>query len=169
MTDSPRNAPIPIRSSDVLWVIHVREGATDRHVPTVVLEWGWSAGLSEEELAQVAHGAPRGKATVRTTLEMAKAMHAELGQLIERLEQKVADNPPPPPTPTILDLIMLFVMDECDRTGNKGPFDPREMIDNAEWHTRHEYERVVAAAEEVPALPGETATDWRNRIRTHLG
>lgn len=164
----PEHAPIPIRSSNMLWVILAREGAPDRHVPTVVLEWGWDAGLTDEELAQRAPDAPRGKGTVRTTLDMAKSLHAELGQLIAQLEQRVAANPPPLPTPIWFDLFMLYVMEECVRTGVKERFNPRDVLDNAEWHTRHEYDRVIEAAKELPGRPGETAEQWRTRLRAHL-
>lgn len=136
----------------------------DRGLPTVVLEWGWDAGLTAEDLAHRAADCPRGKASVRTTLEMAKELHAELGALIARLEQKVVENPPPPKTPTAFDLIMLYVMEECDRADVKGSFDPRRLIDDAPWDVREQFHTVVEASATIPANPGESVRDWRDRI-----
>lgn len=52
--------------TDIIWRIHVVKsdvkGAPDS--PCVALEWGWTAGLTEEDLKNYAEDAPRGKDSV---------------------------------------------------------------------------------------------------------
>lgn len=169
----PESNHIPIPSHAVLWNIlaqegpwhvHVREGREDGHLPTVELEWGWDAGLTPEELAQRGADTPRGRGAVRTTLEDARRLHARLGDLLEQLDLKVAENPPPPPTPGVLDLIFLYVMAECERTGERGPFDPRALMQRAPAGTLDTFERVLLAAKELPAEPGESLRAWHARL-----
>lgn len=146
------------------WSVQAREGATDRHLPTVVLEWGWDAGLSAEQLAVQAPDVPRGKATVRTTLEDARRLHAQLGDLLGLLDRKVAENPPPPPTPGLFDLIMLYILEERDRTGASGPVSLRAVMEKAPPETADTFTQVLAAAKDLPATPGEDLRAWHARL-----
>ncbi len=54
--------------------------------PVVELEWGWTAGMSEEELENYADDAPTGKDSVLTTLSMAKGLRGRLDEIIARHE-----------------------------------------------------------------------------------
>jgi len=54
--------------------------------PVVELEWGWTAGMSEEEAGRCAADAPTGKDSVLTTLDMARGLRDRLSEIIARHE-----------------------------------------------------------------------------------
>jgi len=84
---------VPIDDNSIYWMLKAREitGLPKGKQPcggnkVVQVEWGWSAGMSDEELANMADDAPNWKYSVRTTLEMAEEFHKELGDLIARMK-----------------------------------------------------------------------------------
>lgn len=50
----------------------------------VELQWGWTAGMSEEQLANWAEDAPRGYDCVLTNPEMAEELRDRLTKLLEK-------------------------------------------------------------------------------------
>jgi hypothetical protein len=75
----------------IFWRIHARhlpERSQKEKQPIVQLEWGWTAGLSEEDLSNIAEDAPTGKSSVVTNLEFIKLLRDDLNQLIESLEKQ---------------------------------------------------------------------------------
>lgn len=63
----------------------VRESKDDGTL--VELQWGWTAGMSEEDLANVAEDAPTGYESVTTTLDMARELRDKLTKIIEEHEK----------------------------------------------------------------------------------
>lgn len=54
--------------------------------PAIELEWGWTAGISEQDMENHAEDAPTGKDSVFTTLSMAKELRRRLDEIITRHE-----------------------------------------------------------------------------------
>jgi len=84
---------VPIDDNSMFWMLHAREitGLPKGKQPggggkVVQVEWGWTAGMSEEEIANIADDAPDWRYSVRTTLDMAEAFHKELGELITQMK-----------------------------------------------------------------------------------
>ncbi len=83
-------AYVPIESSDVYWAIYVTEPnlpegqlpAGQKHA--IQLEWGWTAGMSEEELKGIAEDSPMGKEHVRITLDMAEKLRDDLTAILAK-------------------------------------------------------------------------------------
>ena len=76
---------VPIDPSDVFWKVYAKELDLPSEKSTVIqLEWGWTAGMSEEELENYAKDAPEGKASVLTTLEMATELRDQLNEIISK-------------------------------------------------------------------------------------
>jgi len=52
--------------SDIAWNVHVRHDPTDEFEDCdYILEWGWTAGMSEEDIKNLADDAPSGCEKVR--------------------------------------------------------------------------------------------------------
>ena len=52
----------------------------------VAIEWGWTAGLTEDEKKNYAEDAPDWKYSVKTTLPMAEEFYSRLGELIKKMK-----------------------------------------------------------------------------------
>ena len=52
----------------------------------IQVEWGWTAGLTEDELKNLAEDAPDWKYSVKTTLPMAEEFYSRLGKLIKKMK-----------------------------------------------------------------------------------
>jgi len=74
---------VTIPASSILWKINVVERSDlKEREPVIQLEWGWTAGMSDEELENYAEDAPRGKDVVQTTLSMAEELRDDLDKII---------------------------------------------------------------------------------------
>ena len=99
MNEEDKKFSVPIDDNGIYWVLKARE-ITDLPKnkqpcggdPVVQVEWGWTAGMSDEELANIADDAPDWKYMVRTTLDSAEEFHKELGELIQEMRQKCGKN-----------------------------------------------------------------------------
>lgn len=60
--------------------------------PVIELEWGWTGGMTEEEMEDLADDAPRGKDSVCTTLDSARELRDRLSEIIAGHEKKSADS-----------------------------------------------------------------------------
>jgi len=75
---------VEIKSSDIFWKVYpIVIGKNGKNV-LVQLQWGWTAGMTEEDLERYADDAPRGYDCVTTTLDMAKELRDELDEIIEK-------------------------------------------------------------------------------------
>lgn len=86
---------VPIKPENMLWSIHLKEVEPSDYRPfggsllrTFVLQWGWDAGMSEEELKTLAEDAPRGCDSVRTTEDSLRELYDEIGKLLKIGEAK---------------------------------------------------------------------------------
>jgi len=77
---------VPIDDNSIYWMLKARKIEQPCGDKVVQVEWGWSAGMSDEELANTAEGSPNWKYSVRTTLDMAEEFYKELGDLIARMK-----------------------------------------------------------------------------------
>jgi len=71
---------------NVFWKIDAIARKTEQNDVVVELQWGWTAGMSEEDLKNCADDAPQGYEYVKTTLEMAKQLRDDLNKIIEQYE-----------------------------------------------------------------------------------
>jgi len=84
---------VPINDAEMYWDLHPVE-VTD--IPAgagpvgndkvVAIEWGWTAGLTEDEKKNYAEDAPDWKYSVKTTLPMAEEFYSRLGKLIKKMK-----------------------------------------------------------------------------------
>ena len=82
-----KRCEVPIDSSDIFWKIYVVERSDlDGREPVIQLEWGWTAGMSDEQMQRRADDAPKGKGFVRTTLSMARELRDDLSKIIDQHE-----------------------------------------------------------------------------------
>ena len=85
---------IQIDDNSIWWVLHAKEVILPKNkMPyggdkLVQIEWGWSAGLSDEDTKNLADGAPDWKYAVQTTLTDAIQFHKELGSLIKEMKKE---------------------------------------------------------------------------------
>jgi hypothetical protein len=72
----------------VLWNIKpvVRESEGDGIL--VELQWGWTAGMFEEDLKNIADDAPTGHDSVTTNLDMIEELRDELNVIIEKYKAR---------------------------------------------------------------------------------
>lgn len=84
---------VPIKFDDMFWKIHAEllqddsQGAKHAGNSNIIeLSWGWTAGMTDEELKEYAEDAPHGKESVRTTLDMAKELRDDLTRIIDATE-----------------------------------------------------------------------------------
>jgi len=52
----------------------------------IQLEWGWTAGMTEEDMENYADDAPTGKDSVLTTVGMARELRDKLDEIIAQHE-----------------------------------------------------------------------------------
>lgn len=78
--------PAPPYNS-ILWNVHPVAREAEEGV-VVDLEWGWTAGMSEEDMKTLAPDCPRGHDFVRTTLRHAKLLRDALNEIIEKHEAR---------------------------------------------------------------------------------
>ena len=76
---------VEIKPESIYWNIYAKEFIEKQEEePVIILEWGWTAGLTEEQLANYAEDAPVGKEEVRTTLTQAKELRDQLDNIINK-------------------------------------------------------------------------------------
>jgi hypothetical protein len=90
---SDSKTQIPINDAEMYWDLHPVEvtDIPDGREPVgndkvVAIEWGWSAGMTDDELTQIAEDAPSWKYSVKTTLPMAEEFYNRLGELIKKMK-----------------------------------------------------------------------------------
>jgi hypothetical protein len=75
---------VSLRFDDVFWnIVPIAIDCKDNGI-LVELQWGWTAGMSEEEIARLAEDSPQGCESVTTTLEMAKELRDKLDEIVKR-------------------------------------------------------------------------------------
>lgn len=79
---------IPIHPSDIMWVIKPKRIDDPENGTYYVLKWGWTAGMSEQEVSALDDDCPTGKDSVRIC-------HDDLLELIEELKD-LAQSPSVP-------------------------------------------------------------------------
>lgn len=79
---------VPIGSGDIFWNLVPIARETKRDGVLVELQWGWTAGMSEEDMKDYADDAPKGYNSVVTNLEMAKILRDNLDKIISKYEKK---------------------------------------------------------------------------------
>lgn len=77
---------VPIDPKEMFWNIlpMVKDAGADGKV--IQLQWGWTAGFSEEDLKRLADDSPRGYESVTTTVDMAKELVERLNKAIKEAE-----------------------------------------------------------------------------------
>lgn len=79
------NTNVEIDSGSIRWnIIPIVKDAAD--CIEIELQWGWTAGMSEEDMKNYAEDAPSGYNSVTTTLDMAKELRDKLNIIIEQHE-----------------------------------------------------------------------------------
>ncbi len=80
---------VSLKPEDVLWGIHLKEVEPSDYRPhggpllrTFELQWGWDAGMSDDQLKELAEDAPRGCDSVRTTEDSLRELYDEIGKLL---------------------------------------------------------------------------------------
>jgi len=92
MSEDQNKYAVPIKADDILWNIHAKPVKVGTTPPIgVKLEWGWTAGKTEEELASYAHDAPTGSASVTTTLDLAIELRNKLNKIIKEYNVEPVD------------------------------------------------------------------------------
>lgn len=78
---------VPIDPDSIFWKIYAIERSDlKEREPVIQLEWGWTAGMSDEDLKNIADDAPQGKGMVQTTLSMAKELRDDLDKIISKYD-----------------------------------------------------------------------------------
>lgn len=74
---------VEIPFDSIFWNIIpvVRESKEDGTL--VELQWGWTAGMLEEDLSNLAEDSPTGYDSVITTIDMARGLRDKLSKIIE--------------------------------------------------------------------------------------
>ncbi len=90
MLDRPTE--VPIREGDMFWKVYAKHDAEaqERHPakhPIIELSWGWTAGMSPENISEMADDCPTGQYAVSTTLDFAKELRDNLDEIIKTLEE----------------------------------------------------------------------------------
>jgi len=76
---------VEIKPESMYWQVYAKElDNIQGEEPVIILEWGWTAGLTEEQLANYAEDAPMGREEVKTTLTMAKELKDQLDNIINK-------------------------------------------------------------------------------------
>lgn len=85
--NDPEKGPfIKIDFNDILWNVLVKPKRTDFEEKLVVLEWGWTAGMTKEELENLAEDSPKGHDFVTMDISQAKDLLVRLETVIKELE-----------------------------------------------------------------------------------
>ena len=83
MEDEKDPCIVEVKSSDIMWNILVKK--TDRiewDEPVIELSYGWTAGMTKEEIAELPDDCPSGHATVCIMLKQAIALRDRLNEII---------------------------------------------------------------------------------------
>ncbi len=76
---------VVIHDEDMLWCIHTKlTDRTEYGQPVIELSWGWTAGMTEEEISQLGDDVPKGHHTLSVMLSEAIRVRDELTKLIEK-------------------------------------------------------------------------------------
>jgi hypothetical protein len=80
---------IPIKFDDIFWEVQVvKTDRKNRDEPIVELQWGWSAGMTDEECKSMDEDSPSGYKSLPITLSAAKKLAEKINILIENFENK---------------------------------------------------------------------------------
>jgi hypothetical protein len=86
---TPKEFLIPIMFDDIFWEVHVVEtNKKSRDEPIVELQWGWSAGMTDEERKIMDKDSPSGYKSLPITLSAAKRLANKINVLVEKFENK---------------------------------------------------------------------------------
>ena len=93
------SSAIPIRESDVYWrVLADLEYVSSGEAPAgdilgciVVLSWGWTAGMSDHQISELADDAPKQRWELKLTIDSARKLRDNLSDLLTKFQE--------PPTP----------------------------------------------------------------------
>lgn len=87
MSDHNPETEVVLKPEDIFWNIVpiVRDAGLDGIV--VELQWGWTAGMTPEQMKNYAEDAPKGYDKVATNLDMARELRDKLNVIIEQYEQ----------------------------------------------------------------------------------
>lgn len=82
-------------SSHMLWVVKVRDqkvpkgqAAVGEKPVHILLEWGWTTGMTEKEIAKLADDCPKGHEILRLSLSTARELHKNLGEILKKHKKK---------------------------------------------------------------------------------
>lgn len=85
---------VKIDFDDMFWEIHVRDtGETEggKHRPKesiIELSWGWTAGMSDEEIKNLADDSPTGHHSIRILSSQAERLKDKLTEAIDKLNEQ---------------------------------------------------------------------------------
>lgn len=79
---------IPLESNSILWRIYPKVHVTENDGVLVELQWGWTAGMTEEDLENYAEDAPTGYESVTTNLDSIKELVEDLQNIIHKYEKQ---------------------------------------------------------------------------------
>jgi len=72
---------VPICTADILWeitpIMKEEDGGT-----IIELHWGWTVGMSQEEIDEFPDDCPTGSSSVKTSLKGARALRDKLNDLL---------------------------------------------------------------------------------------
>lgn len=89
MKDNMEENFIPIKFDDIFWEVQiVKTNRKNFDEPIVELQWGWSAGMTDEERKNVDEDSPSGYKSLPITLSAAKNLAHRINMLVEKIENE---------------------------------------------------------------------------------
>lgn len=89
MKDNMEENFIPIKFDDIFWEVQiVKTNRKNFDEPIVELQWGWSAGMTDEERKAMDDDSPSGYKSLPITLSAAKNLAHRINMLVEKFENK---------------------------------------------------------------------------------
>jgi hypothetical protein len=80
--NTPKEFLVPIKFDDIFWEVHVvKTNRKNFNEPIVELQWGWSAGMTEEERQNIDKDSPNGYKSLPITLSAAIRLANEINNL----------------------------------------------------------------------------------------
>jgi len=83
---------VEIKSSDILWRVFVSKSEQVEYgYPLVELSWGWTAGMTKQEVEELDDDVPSGHHTLQLQLKDAIELRDRLTEEIGKIEQELKD------------------------------------------------------------------------------
>ena len=80
---------IPIKFDDIFWEVQVVKTDRKNHnEPIIELQWGWSAGMTDEERKNIDEDSPNGYKSLPITLSAAKRLANRINTLVRKIDEK---------------------------------------------------------------------------------